>query len=121
MAETGIFCSGAHVLRKAGAYVSVSGASQSYYNDFISQAESFINVATHYNWSDNYSGANVDVKGILTEAASNLAAIYVIQENLNGFPSRIMAEDKINVLYRRFKDCIAVLEVQGNQTYMQGA
>jgi len=121
MAETGIFCSGAHVLRKAGANANATSKGEDYYNDFISQAESYINSVVHYNWSDNFVAANDDVKMILREAASNLAAVYVIQYDMSGFTSRIEAEDMINVLYRRFRDCMGVLKEQDNQTYLKGA
>ena len=73
MADTGIMCSGGNVIRKAGTNVNATAITENYTNDFIYQAESYINVATKKNWSDAYSGSNVDVKGILTEASSSLA------------------------------------------------
>lgn len=120
MAETGIFCSGAHVIRKAGGNVSGAAITQNNYNDFIEQAESFINLSTRYNWSDNFSGANIDTKMVLREAASNLAGIYAIQFDMSGI-NRIEAEDRINILYRRFKDCIKLLSDQATQTYLKGS
>lgn len=110
MADTGIFATTAEVERKAGANVSSVSKAEAYVNDYMTQAESYINAATHKNWSDVYSTLNVDVKGILKEAASNLAAIYAINYNMSGFTSRAEAELMIKVLYRRLKDCIEVLK-----------
>ena len=64
----------------------------------MTQAESLINAITRFNWSDVYSTLNVDTKGLLKEAASNIAAIYAIQYDMSGFTSRVEAEDMINVL-----------------------
>ena len=52
MADTGIFCQNADVLRKAGANASSTATAEAYTNDFIAQAESVINAMTRYNWSD---------------------------------------------------------------------
>ena len=76
--DTGIFATTAEVSRKAGANASATSNVEAYINDFITQAESEINVATGFNWSDAYAGLNVDVKGILKRAASCLAATDVI-------------------------------------------
>lgn len=98
MADTGIFATTAEVQRKAGANASATSKAEAYVNDYMTQAESTINAMTRYNWSDAYGSLNADVKGILKEVASNLAAIYVIQYDMSGFTSRIEAEDMINVL-----------------------
>lgn len=98
MADTGIFASTAEVARKAGAGASATSVAEAYVNDFMTQVESSINAAVRYNFSDAYSSLNTDVKGILKEVASNLAAIYVIQYDMSGFNSRTEAEDMINVL-----------------------
>lgn len=121
MADTGIFCTTAEVSRKAGANASATSNAEAYINDFVTQAESYINSISRYNWSDNYSSLNVDVKGVLKEAASNLAAIYVIQYNMAGFTSRIEAEDMINLLYTRFRQCIQVLNDPATVKFIAGA
>jgi hypothetical protein len=98
MADTGIFATTAEVQRKAGANASGTSNVEAYINDFMTQVESLINVSCRYNFSDNYASLNVDVKGILKEVASNLAAIYVIQYDMSGYTTRIEAEDLINIL-----------------------
>jgi len=121
MADTGIFATTEEVQRKAGENASTTSNTEAYINDFISQAESEINAVTRYNWSDAYSELNVDVKGILKEAASNLAAIYVIQYDMSGFTSRIEAEDMINILRDGYLRCIQILKDIKSQTFILGA
>jgi hypothetical protein len=127
MADTGIFATTAQIGYKAGVRKSATSAAEAYTNFFIAQAESFINVACDYNFSDNYASLNVDVKYILQEAASNLAAIYVINYNLSGDTAtmtalqRIDAEDMINILYRRAMDCIEILKNQDHKKFLQTA
>jgi hypothetical protein len=99
MADTGIFATTLEVARKAGANVSATSVAEAYVNDYMTQVESRINGIARYNFSDAYSGLNVDTKGLLKEVATNLAAIYVIQYDMsNTATSRIEFEDRINVL-----------------------
>ena len=98
---TGIFCTIAEVERKAGANVSATSVAEAYVDDYTTQVESFINTLIRFNFSDNYGTLNVDVKGILKETASNLAAIYVINYDMSSIvvaSSLIEAEDRITVL-----------------------
>tara|TARA_Y100000310_G_scaffold324864_1_gene387300 strand:- start:222 stop:587 length:366 start_codon:yes stop_codon:yes gene_type:complete len=121
MADTGIFATTAEVQRKAGANASSTSNVEAYINDFMTQAESLINVMTRNNWSDAYSGLNVDVKGILKEAASNLAAIYVIQYDLSGFTTRAEAESMITVLRDGFMRAVNILKDQKMEDFIDGA
>ena len=122
MADTGIFATTAEVERKAGANVSATSVAEAYVNDYMTQAESEINAATRFNWSDAYSGLNVDVKGILKEAASNLAAIYVIQYDMSSSSaSRIEFEDRINVLRDAYLRTLSILRDLKTQDFVNGA
>ena len=121
MADTGIFATTAEVQRKAGANASATSNTEAYINDFMTQAESQINSVTRYNWSDNYSVLDVDVKGILKECASNLAAIYVITFDMSGFTSRTEAEDMINVLRDGYLRGLSILVDVKVQTFMVDA
>ena len=98
MADTGIFATTAEVGYKVGANASATSNAEAYINSYMMQAESLINTAARYNFSDTYGTLNADTKGTLKEVASNLAAIYVIQYDMSGFTSRIEAEDMINIL-----------------------
>jgi len=121
MVDTGIFATTAEVERKAGANCSATSKAEAYVNDYMTQVESFINVFTRYNWSDAFSGLNADVKGILKEIASNLAAIYVIQYDMSGFTSRVEAEDMINVLRDAALRGLSVLRDKKPQDFMINA
>lgn len=121
MADTGIFCTTAEVLRKAGVGASAVSSAEAYTNDFVSQAESFINCATRKNWSDAYASLNVDVKEILKMAASCLAAIQVINYDMAGYPSREHAETMCDVLKTLANECIAILMDMNTQTFATGA
>lgn len=121
MTDTGIWASSAHVIQKCGAGASTSGASVVYSDSFLEQAESYINCITRYNWTDKWATLNTDVKMILREASSNLAAIYAINFNMAGYSSKEEAELMMNVLKKRFDECIEVLIDQKSETYMLGA
>lgn len=121
MADTGIFATTAEVVRKAGANASSVAVAEAYTNDFMTQAESYINARTLFNWSDAYSGLNVDVKGILKEAGSSLAAIYIINYDMSGFTDRQEALSMINILWGRVEECIKLLEKDGSRSFVEDA
>ncbi len=91
MTHTGIFATAAECISKAGENVDITGWVEANINQWCAEAESFINCLSRYNWSDGYAGLNVDVKKILTEAESNLVAMYGISYNMSGFTTRIEA------------------------------
>ena len=101
MADTGIFATTAEVSRKAGANASATSNVEAYINQFMTEAESWINMEARFNFSDAYSGLNADTKGLLKDCASCLAAIMVIQYDMSGFDSRIEAESMVNILRDR--------------------
>lgn len=121
MADTGIFATTAEVQYKAGNGASTTANTETYINSYMTQAESIINCMTRYNWSDAYSGLNVDVKGVLKAAASDLAAIYVILYDMGGYTSRREAESMINVLRDDFQRNISILRDIKTQTFINGA
>ena len=98
-----IFCTSGAALKRAGANVSTAIATLTIGTDYaveqwISDAESFINVASRQNFSDTYSTLNVDVKKILEETAACLTAIQCIIYDMGNYNSRTEAEDMINTL-----------------------
>lgn len=121
MADTGIFATTAEIQAKAGAGASATYKAEAYTNQFVAEAESEINCVCRYNFSDNYSLLNADVKGILKAAASNLAAIYVIQADMSGYTSRTEAEDMINVLRDGYLRALSILRDKKTQDFMAGA
>jgi len=118
---TGIFCTVAEVERKAGANCSATSKAEAYVDDYTTQAESLINAVCRFNFSDAYAGLNADVKGLLKEVASDIAAIYVIQYDMSGFTSRTEAEDMINVLRDAALRGLSILKDKKVQTFVEGA
>ena len=121
MADTGIFATTAEVERKAGTNASATSKAEAYVNDYMTQAESLINVTTRKNWSDVYSTLNVDAKGLLKEVASNIAAIYVITYDMSGYTSRVEAEDMINVLRDAALRGLSILRDKKMETFIEKA
>lgn len=121
MVDSGIFCTGTEVGYKAGSGKSAVSSAEAYTNYYISLAESYINSVCRYNFSDNYSTLNIDTKKILNDAASNLAAIYVILYDMSGYATRIDAEDIINVCLDRADKAIAVLKDKKVQDFINGS
>lgn len=121
MADTGIFATTAEVQRKAGANASTTANTEAYINDFMTQAESIINVRTRYNWSDEFSGLNVDVKGILKEVASAIAATSVINYDMSGFTSRQEAETMLDVLNNSINRGLQLLKEIAQQDFIKNA
>ena len=118
---TGIFCTNAEVERRAGANASATSSAVGYTDDYITQAESFINCVTRFNYSDDYAGLDVDVKGILKMAASCLAAMDVIMYDMSGFTSRYEAETMLDMLRDKTLMAIALLSDEKVNTFIQDA
>jgi hypothetical protein len=121
MADTGIFATTEEVQRKVGDNASATSNTEAYINQFMTEAESVINAVSRYNWSDAYSGLNADVKGILKLAASNLAAIYVINYDMDSLPTMREAENRVNVLYENYQLAIGLLREQAQKKFIQDA
>ena len=110
MVFTGIMATEAELDAKAGENVDLTGWTEANKNDFVAQAESFVNVISKNNWSDAYAALNADVKRFLSETVSNLSAIYGIQYNMFGYSSRIEAENMINLLWAKLQQNVEFLK-----------
>ena len=120
MAHEGIFATSDEILVKAGSSYDVA-ITEARINALCLQVESLINVTCRYNFSDNYAALNADVKGILSEVASNLVAIYIINFNLNSYTTRIEAEDMINILRDASLRGLSLLRDKKQQDFINGA
>lgn len=121
MGHEGIFATKAECDAKAGENVDATGWVEANINAWCAQSESYINVACRRNYSDGYAILNADVKRILSEASSNLVAIYGIQYNMAGYTSRVEAEDMVNILFARFVQCVELLRDQNSLDFVDGA
>ena len=120
MAHTGIFATSDEILVKAGENYDTS-ITEARINALCLQVENYINAVCRYNFSDDFAGLNVDVKYLLSEAASNLVAIYIISYNMSGYTSRYEAEDMITTLRDRALSCLSLLRDKKVQDLMNGA
>ena len=102
MAFTGIYVPTiAEYQYKIGVGANPVVSSEPYANVFIEQAESVINMISRKVFAADtsaFTALPVTTKHMLTEVASDLAAIYAIQFDMSGYSSRIEAEDMINIL-----------------------
>ena len=119
-----IMATDAEIILKAGSnYPSTLGDATAI-GKYGLQAESYINVVTGYNWSDAYAALNVDIKYILTEIVTNLVAIYLWNAKPtgeDGTTSRIEYEDRVNILFARFVQCMDILTDLGTEKFMTNA
>jgi hypothetical protein len=121
MVDEGIFATTAQIQAKAGSGASSVAKAEAYTNVYIAEAESYINSTTRHNWSDDYAGLNTDVKYLLREAASNIAAMYVIQFDMSGYTSLQEAQTMLSVLWDRTLKCIDLLKDWKVKDFKSGA
>ena len=118
MAHTGIFATSDEILVKAGENYDTS-ITEARINALCLQAESRINCECHYNFSDTYAVLNADVKGLLSEAGSNLVAQYIIMYNPSGYSGGLKeAQSLIDVLLFNYNGCIKLLQQQITKDFM---
>ena len=108
MVDDGIFATNAEIIAKAGKNADATAIAVGWTDAMVAQVESRINNESEYNWSDNYAGLNVDVKGTLTEAESNLMALYIVNYNPNVW-TIATASFKRDTLKTEYTDCIKML------------
>lgn len=116
----GTLCTLADARNKAGANVNTAAANESLMSDYVRQAEGLINANTRFNWVDAYSTLTDDVKFILNEVASNLAAISAITYDMSGFTDRVEAETMINVYRDAVLRGLSILRNQEVKSFMVG-
>ncbi len=88
------------------------------------RAESTINCVTRRNWSDDFSGLNIDVKQILSDFCSSFVAIEALNFKPNGQDggmSRIEYEDRINVLRDGMLRAMSILRDKKVEDFIDGA
>jgi len=129
MAHAGLWATSAEILAKAGVRYDSTGVTEAIINGFCLQAENLINCATKYNWSDLFTAPattttiSADVWHLLGEVESNLVGIYIIESNMQGlatapYPSRIIAEDMINILRDAALRGMSILRDKATQKFM---
>lgn len=113
-----------NILPTSGAAVWKAGAnfsgdiSNDMTNNWISGAESIMNTATRFNWSDSFSSLDDDVKNILNSTVENLVAIDMITYDMSGYSSRGEAESMITVLRDSILRNFSILRDIKSQTFL---
>ena len=105
---------------KAGANVS-SDITDAQWTTWISGAENFINVHSRYNWSDDYSTLNDDVKNVLADVASSLVAINAITYDMSGYTSRSEAQTMLDVNKDIANQGLKELDDENKRKFIQAA
>jgi len=110
------------VQRKAGRNSSSTANTTAYTNVYALELESMVNVFCRFNFSDAWTaGLNPDVKWLLTEVTTNLAAIYVINWDMSGYTSREEAKTMINNLREAAMRALSILRDKKQQDFINAA
>ena len=118
MAHSGAFATKAQCDAKAGEFVDATGWTEANINDWNLIAESRINAECEHNYTDDFAGLDSDVKYLLSDAASNLVAIYGI--NYNPTITQIgVIETMLNTLRDHYMQCIKLLKNKEVQAFME--
>lgn len=92
-------CTSQAIVTKAGVNVnakaSVSGMILEQFSD---EAEATTSAMSRYDWVTNFATANANTKLILSDVASSLGAINLINYDMSGYTSRSEAETMLDVL-----------------------
>ncbi len=121
MADEGVFATTTEVLRHAGVGASSVSSDEAYVNQFITEAESWINVLTGVNYSDSYATLNADKRDILKLASATYAAIGVAKYNVASYASPREQENIININWQTFIMCIKLLTKTGKTDFLTTA
>ena len=111
------------VLTKAGANVSSTMKTDAglEIEQFITEAENYVNAVTRINYPDSYSGLNADVKNILNDVVSSKAAMFCITFDMSGYTSRFEAETMLDVLDDAVLKGISLIKDKKQTDFIDGA
>ncbi len=120
MAVTSIMTTEGEITQKAG-LGAPSGFTEAMKDAAVLQGESVVNATSRFNWSDWFAGSpNADVKGIFSDFVSSFVAIQWISYSFVGYPTRIVAEDMINVLRDGMLRNLAVIRDKEVGSFIRG-
>ena len=121
MAATSILSTDAEMNAMAGENVDTTGWTDANKTAWGLHAETYLNNLCRYNFSDNFSTLNIDVKYILSEYVARYVGMCGIAYNTAGFTTRSEAEDMISIHIFRMKAIEKILMDQKTITYLRGA
>ncbi len=116
----GTLCSLADAVNKAGANASSGGTEEVLVSDFVRQAEGVINAVTRFDWVGAYSGLTDEVRFILNQVASDLAAIYIITYDMSGYTAdTVEAETMLNIYREAIARGLSLLRNQEVKRFIE--
>ena len=119
MVFTGITATEAHIDQKTGANVSTS-FTDTMKTESLLQAESRLNTATKFNWSDWYAGSpDVDLKSVVTSVTASMVAMEAINYDMSGYTSRAEAQTMLDVLDDIVGKSIKILSDQDQKNWIE--
>ncbi|HEB47124.1 hypothetical protein LCGC14_2123320 [marine sediment metagenome] len=122
MVHTGIYATSAEIIFKMGSGYDTTNVDEAVINRLSLQAESYINVLCKQVFAVNataFTALDVGKKYLLSETSSNFAATYGILYNISGYNSTREAENMANLCWRRFNQCIKLLQEQNTVTFLK--
>src|SRR3990167_9396133 len=105
----------------AGENVDATGWTATNQEAWELQGISYLCNLCRYNFADNYSALNTDVKHTVFEYICRYIALSGIAYNMAGYTSRIEAENMINIHIWRMNKIEKLLQDQKAITYLKGA
>ena len=94
----GTLCTLADATAKAGLNADSTATNEALVSEYVLEAEGEINAESNNNWNGLYGALSDDVKYILTNIVSSLAAIKIIRYDMSGYTSREEAETMMDSL-----------------------
>ena len=117
MADEGIMATTLQVQDKVGVDANATSNAETFINAVVLQAENILNSSVEFDFSANFAGLTIKVKGLCTSFVSAWAAVRVIGYDPNSV-GRTTATLKINILTEEYTDALKQLQNLNVQTFM---
>ena len=122
MVTTGIYCTDADVKAKVkNMSADIDSGDTAETDRWIGDAESLINCTARKVFAVDtaaFAALSSTKRKLLTEVASNLAAIYAVSYDMSGFTSRVEAEDLINIFRDAALRGLSILRDKKTQSFL---
>jgi len=103
MAYTGIIVTEEQIALMSGENVDTTGDTEANHNDLAAQAEAYLSNLVKYDIVTNWEELSTVYRQVFSEWAARHAAVGLICYNMEGYTSRIEAEDMLSVHIFRMK------------------
>jgi len=117
----GTLCTLADAVNKAGALASTASTEEILVSQYVKEAEGIVCAVTRFNWLTSYLTYSDDVKYILNQVVSDLAAISIITYDPSGYTDIVEAETMINVYRESVARGLSLLRNQDVKKFIEDA